>query len=227
MNRNAQSAAKVLQRVCAALLVALLFVRPLQMLAETPTPTSAPTAPLPDPEPGMLQITILDGEGALNNIRARTAREPIVEVHDKNHKPVAGVLLFFTIRPGGAGGTFNGSASFSTYTDANGQAVAHGFMPNNVTGRYVITVTAVVGAVTVIALIHQRNVLGPAGDNNQNQTSNPGSSNPPPPHLHHHHTGQNVTLAATAAAVAVVLVLILTHHSATGITAGGGTVGKP
>jgi hypothetical protein len=36
-----------------------------------------------------------------------------------------------------------------------------------------------------------------------------------------------VTLAATAAAVAVVLVLILTHHSATGITAGGGTVGKP
>jgi len=218
MNRNAQSAAKVLQRVCAALLVALIFVGPLQMLAETPLPPSPHAAPLPDPEPGMLQITILDGEGALNNIRARTAREPIVEVHDRNHKPVAGVLLFFTIRSGGAGGTFNGASSFSTYTDANGQAVAHGFMPNNVTGRYVITVTAIAGTVTVIALIHERNVLGP-------RESNAESTLPPPPH--HHHTGRNVTLVATAAAVAVVLILIFTHHSATGITAAGGTVGKP
>jgi hypothetical protein len=225
MNRNAQSAAKILQQVCAALLVALLFVRPLQMLAETPLPLSAPAAPAPDPEPGMLQITILDGEGALNNIRARTAREPIVEVHDKNHKPVAGVLLFFTIRSGRAGGTFNGSSSFSTYTDANGQAVAHGFMPNNITGRYVITVTAVVGGVTILALIHERNVLGPVEGNSQNQTSNAGGPPLPPPH--HHHTGRNVTLVTTVAAVAVVLIVIFTHHSATGITAGGGTVGKP
>jgi hypothetical protein len=224
MNRNTQSAAKVLQQVCAVLLVVLLFVRPLQMLAETPPLPSAPAAPAPDPEPGMLQITILDGEGALNNIRARTAREPIVEVHDKNHKPVAGVLLFFSIRSGRAGGTFNGASSFSTYTDANGQAVAHGFMPNNITGRYVITVTAVVGGVTILALIHERNVLGPAED--QNQNSNSGTPPPPLPH-HHHHTGRNVTLVATVAAVAVVLIVIFTHHSATGITAGGGTVGKP
>jgi hypothetical protein len=223
MNRNAQSAAKVLQQVCAVLLVALLFVRPLQMLAETPPPPSSPAAPVPDPEPGMLQITILDGEGALNNIRARTAREPIVEVHDKNHKPVAGVLLFFTIRSGGAGGTFNGASSFSTYTDANGQAVAHGFMPNNMTGRYVITVTAVAGGVTVLALIHERNVLGPAGDGDRSSNS----GGPPLPPLHHHHTGRNVTLIATVVAVAVVLIVIFTHHSATGITAGGGTVGKP
>ena len=210
MTSNSQSGPSVLQRTFAALLIVLLFVRPLQMIAEKPlAPHPPPTsAPSPDPDPGTLEITILDGEGALNNIRERTAREPIVEVHDKNHKPVAGVLLFFTIRQSGAGGTFNGSASISEYTDANGRAVAHGFMPNNHTGRYVITVTAVAGAVTALALIHERNVRGAGGG--------------------HSHTTRNWTIAATAAAaITVVLILILTHHSATNITAAGGTVGVP
>ena len=43
--------------------------------------------------PQNLQITILDGEGALNNIKQRTAREPIVQVTDENHKPVAGAVV--------------------------------------------------------------------------------------------------------------------------------------
>jgi hypothetical protein len=218
MTLRAQPAASVLQRVFAALLVALLFVRPLQMIAEAPLAPRAPAAAAPAPQPEMLQITILDGEGALNNIRARTAREPIVEVHDRNHKPVAGVLLFFTIRSGSAGGTFNGASSMSLYTDANGRAVAHGFMPNSITGKYVITVTAVAGAVTAIILIHERNIRGPREGGNGNQ---PGGAPP------HHHTALKVTLIATAVAVAVVLILVLTRHSATTITAGGGTVGLP
>ena len=32
---------------------------------------------------------IVEGEGAINNIRLRTAREPIVQVEDENRKPVA------------------------------------------------------------------------------------------------------------------------------------------
>ena len=30
----------------------------------------------------------VEGDGAINNIRQRTAREPIVQVEDENHKPV-------------------------------------------------------------------------------------------------------------------------------------------
>jgi hypothetical protein len=220
MKRSTQFAASVLQRTMAALLAVLLFVRPLPLPAEAPR-AGAP----PAPQPTMLQITILDGEGALNNIRARTAREPIVEVDDENHKPVAGALILFSIRSNGAGGTFNGSASTSLYTDANGRAVAHGFHPNRKTGKYVIEVTAVAGAVTALILIHETNIRGPVEDQGQNDTQASGSGNPNP--HHHHHTGRNVTIAATATAVAIVLILVLTRHHSTDITTGTGTVGHP
>ena len=62
-----------------------------------------PDAPMPAPQG--LQIEILDGDNALNNIQQRTAREPIVQVTDENHKPVAGALVLFAVRenPNGAG----------------------------------------------------------------------------------------------------------------------------
>ena len=37
-----------------------------------------------------LNIEIVEGEGAVNNIRQRMAREPMVQVTDENRKPVAG-----------------------------------------------------------------------------------------------------------------------------------------
>jgi hypothetical protein len=67
MSMSAQSAASVLQRAFAALLVVVLLARPLELLAAAPV--APPAAALLAPQPGMLQITILDGEGALNNIR--------------------------------------------------------------------------------------------------------------------------------------------------------------
>jgi hypothetical protein len=208
MSMSAQSAASVLQRAFAALLVVVLLARPLELLAAAPV--APPAAALLAPQPGMLQINILEGEGALNNIRARTAREPIVEVQDENHKPVAGALIFFSIRSTGAGGSFNGSATMSLYTDANGQAVAHGFMPNRKTGKYVITVTAVVGALTAIALIHERNVRG-AGDRLP---------------THHHVVLKSILIGGVVVGV-IVAVILLTRKSPTSITAGTGGVGVP
>jgi hypothetical protein len=41
--------------------------------------------------PTELHLTIIEGEGAINNLRQRTSREPIVQVTDQNHRPVAGV----------------------------------------------------------------------------------------------------------------------------------------
>lgn len=110
--------------------------------------------------PMQLRITILDGEGSLNNISERTAREPIVQVEDQNHKPVAGALVLFTIHgQGDAGATFsNGLTTFQTTTDAAGKAVAKGLTPNAHAGSFTISVTATMGAVTAETVIHQQNI---------------------------------------------------------------------
>jgi hypothetical protein len=206
-----------LRCLSAVALVLMAFVRPELLCAALPAPLPVAAA-LPAP-PQPLEIEILDGEGALNNIRQRTAREPIVEVKDENHKPVAGVLILFSVQPGGAGGTFNGSASFSTYTDAAGRAVAQGFTPNHKKGKFVIKVTATAGAVTAFLLIHQTNVIGPwpPQANGQPGHAPPGS----------HSTAVKTAVIVGAAVLVTLLILILTHKSGTDITAGTGTVGHP
>jgi len=60
--------------------------------------------------PAESNIVIVEGEGAANRIRQRTAREPIVQVEDENHKPVAGAVVAFTLPNHGAGGAFANSA---------------------------------------------------------------------------------------------------------------------
>src|SRR5579859_1089862 len=78
----------------------------------------------------MLNIVIVEGEGAINNIKLRTARETIVQVEDENHKPVAGAAVVFTLPNQGAGGSFAGNAqTLTSVTDANGRAVARGLQP--------------------------------------------------------------------------------------------------
>ena len=130
-------------------------------LAELPEAPQAQAESSPQPETPALEITILDGEGALNNIRQRTAREPIVQVKDRNRKPVAGVLILFAINdgPSGAGATIGGASTFSAVTDADGRAQARGYTPNNTEGKFTITVTATLGALVALAIIHQENRL--------------------------------------------------------------------
>ena len=61
-------------------------------------PATAQVAP-------MLNLVVIEGEGAVNNIRQRTAREPIVQVEDENHRPVAGAVVVFMLPSNGAGGS--------------------------------------------------------------------------------------------------------------------------
>src|SRR3954470_15818293 len=75
-----------------------------------------------------LQILVIGGEGSINNVKQRTAREPIVEVRDRNNRPVAGALVLFEAPRDGASGTFlGGSSSLRATTDAQGRAVGQGF----------------------------------------------------------------------------------------------------
>ncbi len=120
-------------------------------------------APGQDPAP-KLNIVIIEGEGAVNNIRQRTVREPIVQIEDENHKPVAGVAVVFTLPTHGATGVFtNGSRVLTVFSDSKGQAVARGLKLNKVAGQMQIRVTASSQGQTANTTITQTSALGAAG----------------------------------------------------------------
>ena len=115
------------------------------------------------PAPGQsLQIVVVEGEGAINNVRSRVNREPIVRVEDQNHKPVAGAAVVFFLPNEGPGGTFlNGTSSLTTTTDARGRAIARGAQFNQQAGTMQIRVAASYAGQTASAVISQSNVVGP------------------------------------------------------------------
>ncbi len=133
-------------------------MRALSLLLALWIPATAQVAP-------MLNLVVVEGEGAVNNIRQRTAREPIVQVQDENHKPVAGAVVVFLLPSNGAGGAFaNGARTLTMTTDNQGQAVARGLKPNGVKGQYQIRVNATHNGQTASVTITQTNaILSAAG----------------------------------------------------------------
>jgi hypothetical protein len=183
-------------------LCALLAVPPRAMRADQ---AEAPT---------QLNIVIVEGEGAVNNLRQRVVREPIVRVEDQNHKPVAGAAVTFLLPGNGAGGTFvNGAKLLVVTSDANGQAVARGIKTNKLSGQYQIQVTASLGSVSATAVISQVNAPGAAGGAAGTALS----------------TKIIVILAIAGAAAATGTVLALTHGGSTptALSPGAATVVAP
>ena len=109
--------------------------------------------------PAGLKIIIIEGEGATNNIKQRTAREPIVEVQDENNRPVGGALVTFALPNYGASGTFQGGSKLLTVTtDVNGRAAGKGFQPNTAKGKLKIQVRAQNNGQSASAEINSINV---------------------------------------------------------------------
>jgi len=110
-----------------------------------------------------LNIVIVEGEGTLNNIKQRVNREPIVQVEDENHKPVAGAAVVFFLPTSGPSGTFaNGSQTLTVTTDGIGRASATGIHPNHLTGKMQIRVTASANGLSATAMITQTTIAGPS-----------------------------------------------------------------
>jgi hypothetical protein len=180
-----------------------------------------------------LYINILEGEGALNNIRQRDAREPVVQVTDENHKPVAGVALLFLIHGGssGATATFDGGLSFSTTTDAQGIAHAAGLHLGTHPGSFTISVTASVnGVVAATSVIHESNIitaLNSAASGTSSTASNVGTTVAKQGILHLSRAALVATGSAVAAAAVVVTVVAVTRNNSTSLTLGSSTVGHP
>jgi hypothetical protein len=109
---------------------------------------------------GSYRIAVVDGEGALNNVVTRTSREPVIQVSDANHRPVAGAYVEFDAPgTGPSAGFAGGSTHFATTTNADGLAVGSNIKNNGVPGSYLIMVhVSFQGQSIGEAQIHQANV---------------------------------------------------------------------
>ena len=113
--------------------------------------------------PTGLSINIVEGEGAINNVRQRVNREPIVQVEDQNHKPIAGAVVMFLLPDSGASGTFpDGSRMLMIVTDNQGRAAARGIRPNGLSGPMQIRVTANFQGLNASSVITQTNLAAAA-----------------------------------------------------------------
>ena len=106
-----------------------------------------------------IHIVVLEGEGAINNIRSPRAKEPVVRVEDVEKQGVAGAVVTFLLPSEGAGGIFgDGAASLTVVTDDRGEAVARGLHANRSPGAFQIRVSASGNGGTASASISQVNV---------------------------------------------------------------------
>jgi hypothetical protein len=90
-----------------------------------------------------LQVNVLEGDGAFNDIRKGIAHSPVVEIKDEAGRAVENAKVVFQLPEMGAGGTFlDGSRTFVATSDAQGRAAAPGLKPNKVEGAFAIIVNA-------------------------------------------------------------------------------------
>lgn len=117
-------------------------------------------APAQQRSEGLIKITIVQGEGSLNNIRRKMAQAPVVEVKDETGRAVEGATVVFALPFAGPSGKFSdGQRTYSTKTDAQGRAAAGPFTPNEVEGRLNINVTATAGERKASIVVPQSNTL--------------------------------------------------------------------
>ena len=113
---------------------------------------------------GFLKVTVIDGDGAFNDIKNKTGHPPAVEVRDESNAPVAGAEVAFTLPALGPSGTFSkGQRTMTATTDARGIATADSFRPNTTEGRFAINVAASYMGKQGSAVVGQSNTLAASG----------------------------------------------------------------
>jgi hypothetical protein len=120
---------------------------------------ASPTARAQDDQSG-LRIVIVEGQGALNNIKLRALKPVVVEVRlDGN--PAPGASVTFNLPNQGPGGKFlNDTTSMTVTSDTQGRAASSAIHPNAATGAMPIRVAATLQGQTANITVNQTNVNG-------------------------------------------------------------------
>ena len=91
----------------------------------------------------ILQIRVIEGEGAVHAPGSRSTRPLTVEVTDETGKPVEAAAVSFHLPDNGPGGVFaNGMRTDVAVTDSHGHASVHGLQWNRDSGRFMILIVA-------------------------------------------------------------------------------------
>jgi hypothetical protein len=119
----------------------------------------APLAAQQQDPPPPFRITVLEGQGAINNIRDTVNRAISVQVEDENRNPLSGVSVTFFLPSDGPSGLFpNGSRVLTVFTDDKGVASSRSVRFNNQVGLMPVKVVASLFSQTVNAQVMQTNV---------------------------------------------------------------------
>ena len=122
-----------------------------------------------------IDIVVVEGEGAISNVRQRVTHDPVVRVEDDDHRPVAGAIVVFALPVSGASGEFvNGAKTLTVTTDKSGVAAAQGLKANEVPGKLQIYVTASYRGLRARTLINQVTQAPPGAKIPELQTSKSG-----------------------------------------------------
>jgi len=97
-------------------------------------------------DPAILEIRVLEGEGASYFTGSRATRGITVMVTDETGRPVEGATVSFSLPPDGPSGAFiSGSRTEIATTRSDGRAAAWGMQWNQSPGPFEIRITAVKG----------------------------------------------------------------------------------
>lgn len=111
-------------RIAIALLVALLSARPASAVA-------------------ILQLRVLEGDGAVYAAGSRGTRGVTVQVTDETGQPIEGATVSFALPKEGPGGSFaDGLKTAIVTTKADGRASVWGMQWNHTPGQFEIRITA-------------------------------------------------------------------------------------
>jgi len=111
-------------------------------------------------QPRSIQIVVLSGQDAINNVDKRVVTEPVVEVRDESGTPISGAQVEFRTPATGPSATFYGATRVVTVnSDEKGRARADGMTPNTDLGPFAIQVTATHGSLQAETAITQTNAL--------------------------------------------------------------------
>ena len=132
--------------------------------SQNPAPAVQPLAQLPVEQ--SLKIRVLAGSGEQNDMERRLMAPLVVQIVDRDERPIEGAEVVFRFPVNGPGASFAGEKSSQTvHTNAEGQAAALNWMANGQVGKFQVHVTASYGnqvGETTLSMINATHVVAVA-----------------------------------------------------------------
>ena len=136
-----------------------------------------PMAPLPTVQD--LRVIVLAGKDEQNDLERNVMAPLVVEVLDKNSRPVEGANVVFRFPLNGPGATFrNQQTSKTVRSDGRGQAAATGWLANGQVGAFEVRVTASYGNETGETTVTMSNVPRVSAEDKKKKSSRSWWSSP-------------------------------------------------